>query len=187
MMATAAAPCRPHLAYSAGFDLVALGPGDCERLAAHYRSVRALRVSVGSGTLGELCNLPQYAGTIDLEADGVIAACDPGGGIIATARVHRTSRFFSWAELWYTAWPGARACGACGQATARAIEWAQRRGYACLVAYAGDESSSERAMLERLDFQVHWQHNELIAEIDLDRLKGRPSGSPPAPGAGGRA
>ena len=161
---------RPRLVYSAGFELRRLSGADQDKLAAHNRSLRALRVSVGNATMGELCNLPDYVARVDFASDCIIAACDRAGGIVATAQIHRVSRFFAWAELWYTAWPGDWARGACGQAISRAIEWAGRSGFACLVAYASSGLAEERSMLERAGFHIAPQGNELIAELDLEEI-----------------
>ena len=158
--------CRPHLVYSAGFDLVVLSALDREALAGHCRSLSAMRVSIGAGTLGELYNVPPF-GQPDFSADHLIAARVGNGPIIATAQVHRVSRLLAWGELWYTAWPGEWAHGACSQCVGRAVRWARRSGLACLVAYAKTNSDSEREMLAGAGFVISSQRGELVGELDL--------------------
>ena len=157
---------RPHLVYSAGFDLVALDSADRETLASHCRSLSAMRTSIGPGTLGELYNVPPF-GQVDLATDHVVAARVLHGPLIASAQVHRVSRLLAWGELWYTAWPGDWALGACGQCIARAVRWARGSGLACLVAYARAGAERERELLGRAGFVVSSQGRELIAELDL--------------------
>jgi hypothetical protein len=157
---------RPQLVYSAGFDLVELGAGDREALAGHCRSLSAMRTSIGPGTLGELYNVPPF-GQADLETDHVVAARVLHGPLIASAQVHRVSRLLAWGELWYTAWPGDWAHGACGQCVGRAVRWARRSGLACLVAYTRTAAEHERELLARAGFVVSLQGGELVAELDL--------------------
>src|SRR5690606_15251741 len=121
--------CRPRLVYSAGFDVVTLEPADYDALAAHCRSLAAMRASIGWGTLGELYTVPAF-GRADLAVDHVVAARIGQGPILATAQIHRASRLLAWAELWYTAWPGDWCYGACAQCIARAVRWARSRGLA---------------------------------------------------------
>jgi hypothetical protein len=158
--------CRPRLVYTAGFDLVVLSAPHRDALADHCRSLSAMRVSIGAGTLGELYNLPPFS-QVDFSADHVIAARVGQGPIIATAQVHRVSRLLAWGELWYTAWPGEWAHGACRQCVGRAVHWARRSGLACLVAYARTNGDSEREMLSGAGFDVSSQRGELVGELDL--------------------
>jgi hypothetical protein len=157
---------RPRLVYSAGFDLVLLSAHDREALAGHCRSLSAMRASIGAGTLGELYNVPPL-GQADFSADHLVAARVGQGPIIATAQVHRVSRLLAWGELWYTAWPGDWAHGACRQCVDRAVRWARRSGLACLVAYARTNSDSEREILGGAGFVLSSQRGELVAELDL--------------------
>ncbi|MPZ42253.1 MAG: hypothetical protein GEV05_02410 [Betaproteobacteria bacterium] len=157
---------RPRLIYSAGYDLVTLGASDREDLTAHCRSLAAMRASIGWGTLGELCTVPAF-GQADFSTDQVVAARIGQGPIIATAQVHRVSRLLGWAELWYTAWPGDWAHGACAQCIGRAVRWARRSGLASLVAYSKAEVDAEREMLARAGFVVSSQRGELIGELEL--------------------
>jgi hypothetical protein len=166
MRSTGQEPHRPQLVYSAGFDLVALGAADREALGSHCRSLSAMRTSIGPGTLGELYNVPPF-GQADLATDHVVAARVLHGPLIASAQVHRVSRLLAWGELWYTAWPGDWAFGACGQCIARAVRWARGSGLACLVAYARTEAERERDLLVRAGFVVSAQRGELVAELDL--------------------
>lgn len=157
---------RPRLVYSAGFDFMVLSAVDRDVLAGHCRSLSAMRVSIGAGTLGELYNVPPF-GQVDFSADHLVAARVGDGPIIATAQVHRVSRLLSWGELWYTAWPGDWAHGACRQCVDRAVRWARRSGLACLVAYARTNGESERAMLAGAGFAVSSPRGELVGELDL--------------------
>ena len=157
---------RPRLAYSAGFDLAALEAADRDALAAHCRSLAAMRASIGWGTLGELYTIPKF-GRADFATDHVVAARIGQGPILATAQVHRVSRLLAWAELWYTAWPGAWCYGACAQCIARGVRWARAHGLACLVAYTHSDNDAERELLERAGFSVSCRNGELIAEMDL--------------------
>jgi hypothetical protein len=156
----------PRLIYSAGFDLVALTAAEREALTSHCRSLGAMRASIGWGTLGELYTIPRF-GQADFSTDHVVAARIGDGPIIATAQVHRVSRLLAWAELWYTAWPGDWAHGACSQCIVRAVRWARRSGLTSLVAYSKTEDDAEREMLARAGFVVSSQRGELIGELAL--------------------
>ena len=158
--------CRPRLVYSAGFDLVVLSVSDRDALAGHCRSLSAMRASIGAGTLGELYNVPPF-GQADFSSDHLVAARVGQGPIIATAQVHRVSRLLAWGELWYTAWPGEWAHGACRQCVDRAVRWARRSGLACLVAYARTNGDSERDILAGAGFVVSAQGGELVGELEL--------------------
>ena len=166
MISTDGAPRRPQLVYSAGFEVVTLEPSDREALAGHCRSLSAMRACIGAGTLGELCNVPPF-GQADFCADHVVAARIGHGPLIASAQVHRVSRLLAWGELWYTAWPGDWAHGACGQCVARAVRWARHSGLGCLVAYARSHRDSERELLARAGFVVSLQGGELVGELEL--------------------
>ena len=158
--------CRPRLVYSAGFDLVTLTAPERDGLTAHCNSLAAMRKSIGWGTLGELYTVPAF-GQVDFATDQVVAARIGQGQIIATAQIHRVSRLLAWGELWYTAWPGDWAHGACALCIARAVRWARRSGLASLVAYSTTEVDAEREMLARVGFVVSSQRGELIGEMDL--------------------
>lgn len=166
MFSTDGAPRRPQLVYSAGFDVVTLDVSDRDALDGHCRSLSAMRACIGAGTLGELCNVPPF-GQADFCADHLVAARIGHGPLIASAQVHRVSRLLAWGELWYTAWPGDWAHGACAQCVARAVRWARRSGLACLVAYAKTNREAERELLARAGFVVTTQGGELIGELDL--------------------
>jgi hypothetical protein len=166
MISTGDTATRPRLVYSAGFDVAPLAASESEALASHCRSLSAMRASIGWGTLGELYTVPAF-GQVDFLTDHVLAARIGDGPIIATAQVHRVSRLLAWAELWYSAWPGEWAHGACAQCVGRAVRWARRSGLACLVAYSRGESEAEREMLARAGFTLSVQRGELVAELDL--------------------
>ena len=159
-------PCRPRLVYSAGFDLAVLTAADRNALTEHCRSLEAMRTSIGWGTLGELYAVPRF-GQADFTTDHVVAARIDRGPLIATAQVHRVSNLLAWAELWYTAWPGEWAHGACGQCIGRALRWARRNGLASLVVYSRTDSEAERQMLARAGFVVSSQRGELVGELTL--------------------
>jgi len=165
-VSSASASSRPQLIYSAGFDVVALGPSERDALASHCRSLSSMRASIGWGTLGELYTVPAF-GQIDYAADHVLVARIGDGPVIASAQVHRVSRLLAWGELWYSAWPGEWAHGACAQCIGRAVRWARRSGLACLVAYSRGENAAEREMLSRAGFTISFQRGELVAEMDL--------------------
>lgn len=158
--------CGPRLVYCAGFDLVVLGTQDRVALTEHCRSLEALRTSIGWGTLGELYALPRF-GQADFTTDHVVGARIDGAPLIATAQVHRVSRLLAWGELWYTAWPGEWAHGACGQCIGRALRWARRSGLASLVVYSRTDSEAERRMLARAGFAVSSSRGELVGELTL--------------------
>lgn len=158
--------CRPRLVYSAGFDLAVLTAADRNALTEHCRSLEAMRTSIGWGTLGELYAVPRF-GQADFTTDHVVAARIDRGPLIATAQVHRVSNLLAWAELWYTAWPGEWAHGACGQCIGRALRWARRNGLASLVVYSRTDSEAERQMLARAGFVVSSQRGELVGELTL--------------------
>lgn len=166
MSATGDTGCGPRLVYCAGFDLVVLDAQDRVALTEHCRSLEAMRASIGWGTLGELYALPRF-GQADFATDHVVAARIDGGPLIATAQVHRVSRLLTWGELWYTAWPGEWAYGACGQCIGRALRWARRNGLASLVVYSKTDSEAERRMLARSGFVVSSQRGELVGELVL--------------------
>ena len=166
MLSADGAAHRPQLVYSASFDLVTLEMSDRDALAGHCRSLSAMRACIGAGVLGELCNLPPF-GQADFAADHVVAARIGQGPLIASAQIHRVSRLLAWGELWYTAWPGDWAHGACAQCVTRAVRWARRSGLACLVAYARTNADSERELLARAGFVVSVQGGELIGELEL--------------------
>jgi hypothetical protein len=166
MLSAESSATRPRLIYSAGFDLVNLGLSDRDALTAHCRSLGAMRASIGWGTLGELYTVPPF-GQADFSTDHVVAARIDNGPIIATAHVHRVSRLLAWAELWYTAWPGDWAHGACAQCIGQAVRWARRSGLASLVAYSKSEVDAEREMLARAGFAVSSRRGELIGEMEL--------------------
>ena len=158
--------CRPRLVYSAGFDLTVLTASDRDALTEHCRSLEAMRTSIGWGTLGELYALPRF-GQADFTTDHVVAARIDRGPLIATAQVHRVSSLLAWGEIWYTAWPGDWAHGACGQCIGRALRWARRSGLASLVAYSRTDGESERQMLARAGFVVSTQRGELVGELKI--------------------
>jgi hypothetical protein len=166
MISAEGGPHRPRLIYSAGYDLAVLNAQDRDDLTAHCRSLGAMRASIGWGTLGELYTVPAF-GQADFSTDHVVAARIGQGPIIATAQVHRVSRLLGWAELWYTAWPGEWAHGACAQCIARAVRWARRAGLSSLVAYSKAEVDAEREMLACAGFVVSSQRGELIGELEL--------------------
>lgn len=166
MIATDSVASRPRLVYSAGFEVAPLDASERDALASHCRSLSAMRASIGWGTLGELYNVPAF-GQVDFATDQVIAARIGDGPVIATAQVHRVSRLLAWGELWYSAWPGDWAHGACAQCIGRAVRWARRSGLACLVAYSRSQTDAEREMLTRAGFSVSMQRGELVAELDL--------------------
>ena len=73
MISAEEGPHRPRLIYSAGYDLAVLGAADRDDLAAHCRSLGAMRASIGWGTLGELYTVPTF-GQADFSTDHVVAA-----------------------------------------------------------------------------------------------------------------